>query len=35
MSIRASCAPDETKAELLAGVDGWLATPLMSASMAP
>jgi adenosine deaminase len=35
MSIRASCAPDETKAELLDGVKGWLTSPAVSGTMTP
>jgi adenosine deaminase len=35
MSIRASCAPDETKATLLAEIAGWVTSPVMSATMAP
>ncbi len=35
MSIRASCAPDETKAALLAEVTAWLTTDPMSATMTP
>jgi adenosine deaminase len=35
MSIRASCAPDDTKADLLAGVTDWLSTPGSSATMTP
>jgi adenosine deaminase len=35
MSIRASCAPDETKSTLLAEVAGWLAAAPTSATMAP
>ncbi len=35
MSIRASCAPDETKAALLREIDGWLAAPMLSATMGP
>ncbi|WP_414690615.1 adenosine deaminase [Nocardioides sp.] len=33
MSIRASCAPEDTKAALLHDVTTWLATPVMSATM--
>jgi adenosine deaminase len=35
MSIRASCAPDETKEGLLADVKTWLAEPVGSATMKP
>jgi adenosine deaminase len=35
MSIRASCAPDETRAALLADVDSWLAPTPESATIAP
>jgi adenosine deaminase len=35
MSIRASCAPDETRTELVAGVDRWLAEDAESATMTP
>jgi adenosine deaminase len=35
MSIRASCAPDETKRALLAEVTAWLTTDPMSATMTP
>jgi adenosine deaminase len=33
MSIRASCAPDDTKAVLLDEVEGWLRSPVMSGTM--
>jgi adenosine deaminase len=35
MSIRASCAPDETKTALLEDVTGWLSAEAVSATMAP
>jgi adenosine deaminase len=35
MSIRASCAPDETKKVLLAGVAEWLSDPTPSGTMTP
>jgi adenosine deaminase len=35
MSVRASSAPDETKAELLRGVTEWLTATPLSATMAP
>ena len=35
MSVRASCAPDETKATLLADVSDWLAGPPSSGTMTP
>jgi adenosine deaminase len=35
MSVRASCAPDDVKATVLAGVDAWLSTPSASATMSP
>jgi len=33
MSVRASCAPDDTKAVLLHEVDGWLRSPALSGTM--
>jgi adenosine deaminase len=35
MSVRASCAPDDVKATVLAGVDAWLSAPSASATMSP
>jgi adenosine deaminase len=35
MSVRASCAPDDTKATLLADIAGWLSAPAPSATMTP
>jgi adenosine deaminase len=35
MSVRASCAPQETRAELLAEIDDWLAATTPSATMEP
>jgi adenosine deaminase len=35
MSIRASCAPDDTKTALLAEVTAWLTRDPMSATMTP
>ena len=35
MSVRASCAPDEVKARLLAEVADWLSAPPPSATMSP
>ena len=35
MSVRASCAPDETKATVLAGVSEWLADEPSSGTMTP
>ncbi len=35
MSVRASCAPDETKAALLADVADWLSDPVPSGTMTP
>jgi adenosine deaminase len=35
MSVRASCAPDDTKTTLLADIAGWLSAPATSATMAP
>jgi adenosine deaminase len=35
MSVRASCAPDETKAAVLADVTGWLTATPVSATMTP
>jgi adenosine deaminase len=35
MSVRASCAPEDAKAAMLAGVADWLARPATSATMTP
>jgi adenosine deaminase len=35
MSVRASCAPADTRAALLADISAWLSTPVSSATMTP